>query len=130
MGVNAKDVTGGRNKTQVLLVTHRPEEIMHQISAVAFMRRPQDGITTTEYRAGRITKQLKIEAAGESPLELGLLTTKQFAREVEMKGIQQDPREEESLPDDDEILTLWTKSFSKGNPKGVKREQIQRAYRN
>jgi molybdate transport system ATP-binding protein len=124
-GVNVKDATGGRT-TQVLLVTNRPEEIMHQISTVTFMRRPEDGITTTEYRAGRSPKQLMIEAAGETPLELGLLTIKQFAREVEVKGIQQDPWEEESLPDDDEILTLWTKSFSKGNQKEVKREQIQR----
>jgi hypothetical protein len=47
-----------------------------------------------------------------------------------VKGIQQDLWEKESLPDDDEILTLWTKSFSKVNPKGVTREQIQRGYRN
>jgi hypothetical protein len=128
--VNEKDVTGGRIKTQVLLVTHRPEEIMHQISAVTLMRRPEDGITTTEYRSGRCTKQSKIGAAGETPLELGLLTIKQFVRDVEVKGIQQDLWEEESLPDDDEILTLRTKSFSKVNPKGVTREQIQRGYRN
>jgi hypothetical protein len=95
------------------------QQIMHQISTVTFMRRPEDGITTTEYRAGRSPKQLMIEAAGETPLELGLLTIKQFARDVEVKGIQQNPWEEESLPDDDEILALRTKSFSKGNPKGV-----------
>jgi molybdate transport system ATP-binding protein len=119
-GVSYKDVVGRPNQprmTQVLTVTHRPEEIVHQVSTVTFVRRPEEGVILTESRDGRSPRQLIVEGAGETPLELDLLTPEQFARADNLTGIQDEPWDDPTLPSEEEVKTLWTMMDANGKAK-------------
>ena len=108
-GVSYKDAVGNASQprtTQVLTVTHRPEEIVHQVSTVTFSHPPEEGVILTEGRDGRSPKQLLVEAMGETPLELDLMTPQQFARADNMTGIHDEPWYDESLPKEKMIAAL------------------------
>jgi molybdate transport system ATP-binding protein len=116
-GVNVKTVvskhgttpTNNTVATQVVVLTHRYDEINDVISRVTFMQHPSTGLpSTTEKRSDRTAKELLFECAGVEPLELGLLTPQQFARKADhMRGLHDRPWYDTTLPTDDEITDVW-----------------------
>ena len=138
-GVNVKDVNARRGSTyhnptatQVVLLSHRPEEIHKKISRVTFLRHPKAGIpSTTEYRSNRTGKEMLMELAGYPPLTLGDMTVKEFARHLDdLTGLYDDPWFDTTLPSDEEILKVWWNGRSVENRPQMGQEIIRARYFN